>query len=151
MKSFRNLTLHYSLYQLSYFTVNAATVAFVATYLMQYGFSASSAGMILAITNILSCLLQPAAGSFADHRKDFVLPQMLSVLITAASICFSIIGFLHPALILTGVLYVIGGLTESVTVPLSNSLVAAPAMRLVIRLTSGSGQASDLFLIRLLL
>lgn len=124
MKSFRNLTLHYSLYQLCYFTVNAATVAFATSYLLHYGFSASSAGLILALTSILSCLLQPAFGSFADHRKDFILPDMLAVLIGISIISFGIIGLFHPVMILFGTLYVIGGLCQSITVPLSNSLVA---------------------------
>jgi PPP family 3-phenylpropionic acid transporter len=122
--SSQKLTVRYSLYQTCYFVVNAGIVAFAASYLLAHSFTASQAGLILALTNIISCLIQPVIGDLADRMKGFVLPHLMAGLILLSTACFLAIQLFQPPLPVFGFLYVLGGLAESISVPLSNSLCA---------------------------
>ena len=137
------LTIRYSLYQMLFFTINAGTAAFAATYLLDKGFQTAQVGTILAATNILSCVIQPILGDVADRFRSFVLPKMIAALLLCSLCCFAFIQLFHPATGLFGFLYMIGGLTISVTVPLSNSLCAYYTKRkLPINFGIGAGVGS---------
>lgn len=118
------LTIRYSLYQIFFFTVSAGTAGFATTYLQAKGFRTAQVGTILAVTNILSCVIQPLLGDFVDRFHSFVLPKMIAALLLCCLGCFAFIQIFHPAAVLFGFLYVAGGLAISLTVPLSNSLCA---------------------------
>lgn len=107
-----------------FFITSAGTAAFAATYLQDKGFRTAQVGIILAVTNILSCVIQPLLGDFADRFHSFVLPKMIAALLLCSLGCFAFIQIFHPVAGLFGLLYVIGGVAVSVTVPLSNSLCA---------------------------
>ena len=62
----RSLTPLYCLHQAAYFFAMAGISAFAVTYLMNRGFGSAQIGIMLATTNILSCILQPLIGSYVD-------------------------------------------------------------------------------------
>ncbi|MBR6323199.1 MAG: MFS transporter, partial [Lachnospiraceae bacterium] len=106
------------------FVVNAGVNAFAATYLLEKGFTTTAIGVILASTSILSCVLQPFLGTFADHRKGFPQPKIMAVLLGLSFLSFFLMQLLSPPLIFFGILYAAGGLMSSATVSLSNAVCA---------------------------
>jgi len=120
--SSNRLTIRYGLYQIIHFAACAGYSAFAATYLLEKGFSASQVGTILAATNIISCILQPMMGDRIDRMKKFILPQLISIFLIGAVVCFAVIQFFHPPLMVFGVLYAIAVLLISLTTALNNSM-----------------------------
>ena len=123
----QNLTVLYCLYQAAYFFAIAGIGAFSVTYLMGKGLAAAPIGLIMASTNVFSCVLQPLIGSFVDRRSPACLPRIILSFLLAAIGCFSAIELLNPPLFITGALFAIGSLSFSITVPLGNSLCACYA------------------------
>ena len=122
--SSKKLTIRYLLYQVAYYATCVGTSAFATTYLLEKGFSTSSIGIVIAATNILSCILQPMLGDVVDRLKKFVLPQMMIGFLASALVCFAVIQFCKPSLGIFGILYGMGLLLISITVSLNNSLCA---------------------------
>ena len=120
----RPLTLLYCLHQAAYFFAIAGIGAFAVTYLMDKGFAAAQTGMMLAATCVLSCLLQPIIGSYVDKRSMSLLAGIILRFLGVALLSLLAIEVLHPPLAVTAVLFVLGSLTFSITVPLSSSLCA---------------------------
>lgn len=127
--SSRELTIRYALYQIFFFAATAGTGAFAATYLQSKGFRAAQIGTVLAATNIISCFLQPLLGDLADRLRGFVFPKIIGVMVFGSEICYLIIQLLHPEVLMTGILYVTGGLLVSAIVSISNALCAYYAKR----------------------
>jgi len=118
------LTTLYCLHQASYFFAIAGIGAFAVTYLMDKGFAASQIGMMLAMTSILSCALQPFIGSYVDRRSMSLLSRIILGFLAIAFVSLLSVELLHPPLAVMAILFVIGSLTFSITVPLSSSLCA---------------------------
>jgi len=143
-----HLTPLYCLHQAAYFFAIAGISAFAVTYLMSKGFASSQIGMMLALTNILSCALQPIIGSYVDRRSMSLLTSIILGFLLIAFVSLASIELLNPALAVTGLLFVIGSLTFSITVPLSNSLCAYYAQngcRIDYGMGSGIGSLSFSF------
>lgn len=117
-----NLTLRYGLYQLHYYLSCAGIFGFAATYLLEKGFQTSEAGVIVALSYLLSCIVQPLLGDFVDRFPGIRLPNLIAVYIMCSFLCFAAIQFFHPSLLVVGILYATGGLALTVTVTLSNAL-----------------------------
>jgi len=120
----RRLTTLYCLHQAAYFFAIAGIGAFAVTYLMDRGFAAAQAGMMLALTSVCSCALQPVIGSYVDRRSMSLLAGIIRRFLFTALLSFLSIELLHPSLAVTAILFVLGSLTFSITVPLSSSLCA---------------------------
>ena len=120
----RNLTPLYCLHQAAYFFAIAGIGAFAMTYLLQLGFEAAQIGLILASTNILSCALQPMIGSYVDKTSTAVLQKFVPLFLVATLVSLSSIELLALPKPVTGLLYVVGYLSFSITIPLCNSLCA---------------------------
>ena len=120
----RHLTTLYCLQQASYFFAIAGIGAFAVTYLMDKGFAAAQIGMMLALTNVCSCAVQPVIGSYVDRRSMSLLAGIILRFLSVALLSFLIIEALRPPLAVIAVLFMIGSLTFSITVPLSSSLCA---------------------------
>ncbi|MBR2943104.1 MAG: MFS transporter [Clostridia bacterium] len=123
----QNLPPLYCLYQAAYFFAIAGVGAFSVTYLMDKGLAAAQIGLIMACTNVLSCVLQPLIGSFVDRRSPAYLPRFILCFLLIAIGVFSAIELAHLPRLATGVLFAIGSLSFSITVPLGNSLCACYA------------------------
>ena len=120
----RPLTLLYCLHQACYFFAIAGIGAFAVTYLMDKGFAAAQIGIMLALTNICSCALQPIIGSYVDRRSMALLSGIILRFLGVALVSFIVIETFAPPLVVTAALFVLGSLTFSITVPLSSSLCA---------------------------
>ena len=120
----RPLTTLYCLHQASYFFAIAGIGAFAVTYLMDRGFAAAQTGMMLAMTSVCSCALQPVIGSYVDRRSMSLLAGIIRRFLITALLSFTAIELLPLPLIVTAILFVLGSLTFSITVPLSSSLCA---------------------------
>ena len=64
----RNLTPLYCLHQAAYFFAMSGVSAFAVTYLMGRGFDTALIGVMLATSNILSCVLQPPSAAMWTGR-----------------------------------------------------------------------------------
>ncbi|MGN1267769.1 MAG: MFS transporter [Dorea sp.] len=120
----KRLTLRYSIYQLIYFSFSAGISAFAATYLLEKGFNTTQIGMILSVSNLLACFLQPLIGDVVDRFKKFVLPQLVAVIFIGVILCLGTIEFLKPPLGIFGFLYGTALFLASITNSLNNSLCA---------------------------
>jgi len=120
----KKITYRYIVHQTLYFMYLAGVSAFATTYLLAKGFDASKVGTILALSGLLSCLVQPLVGDVADRLKKFILPQLITALFVASFICFSIIHFLQPSLIVFGALYCVALFLPGLSNSLNNSLCA---------------------------
>lgn len=120
----RNLTPLYCLHQAAYFFAIAGIGAFAMTYLLHQGFDAAQIGLILASTNILSCALQPMIGSYVDKTSTAVLQKLVPLFLISTLVSLSAIELLALPKLVTGLLYVVGYLSFSITIPLCNTLCA---------------------------
>lgn len=120
----KNLTIRYVLYQICFFTITSGVFGFATTFLLEKGFHASGVGLILGISNLLSCLLQPFIGTLIDRMRSFRTPQMIASCLSAALILLLAILLIHPPLVIVGTLYAAVFLLVSVTTSMNNSLCA---------------------------
>lgn len=123
-RAVRSLTPLYCLHQAAYFFAIAGVGAFAVTYLTGRGFDAAQTGVMLALTNVLSCLLQPLIGSYVDRRSRSLLRGIILFCLIAALGAFASAELLPLPRLFTGILFIFGSLTFSLSVPLSNSLCA---------------------------
>ena len=120
----KKITYRYMIHQTLYFMYLAGASAFATTYLLAKGFDASQVGILLALSGVLSCTVQPLVGDFADRLKKFILPQIIAALFVGAFACFAVIQFLQPPLLIFGSLYCIALFLPGLTNSLNNSLCA---------------------------
>ena len=99
----RPLTRLYCLHQAAYFFAIAGIGAFAVTYLMDKGFAAAQIGIMLALTNICSCALQPIIGSYVDRRSMALLSGIILRFLGVALVSFIIIEAFAPPLAVTAV------------------------------------------------
>lgn len=122
--SSRSLTPLYCLHQAAFFFAMSGVGAFAVTYLIGRGFGAAQTGVMLAATNILSCALQPVIGGYVDRTSITKLQKIIPAFLIAAFVSFASMElFAFPPLV-TGLLYVVGYLAFSITIPLFNPLCA---------------------------
>ncbi len=120
----KKITIRYVIHQTVFFMFMAGISAFSATYLLEKGFNASQVGSILAISNLVSCIVQPLMGDVVDRLKTFVLPQITAVLFVGTFACYAVILMFEPPLMLFGFLYGAGLFLSSLTNTLNNSICA---------------------------
>lgn len=120
----RSLTPLYCLHQAVYFFAMAGVGAFAVTYLTGRGFGAAQTGVMLAATNVLSCVLQPAIGSYIDRTSVSRLQRMIPCFLVISLLSLSAMELLSLPMAVTGALYILGYLTFSIAMPLLNPLCA---------------------------
>ncbi len=121
-KRSNNLTFRYGLYQFTFYLSCAGIFGFATTYLLEKGFQTAEVGMIVAVSYLLSCVVQPFLGGFADRFPRVRLQYLIAVCLLCCMLCFLGIQLFQPSLAVFGVLYAVGGLSITVTVSLSNAL-----------------------------
>lgn len=117
-----NLTFRYGLYQFTFYLSCAGIFGFAATYLLEKGFQTAEVGVIVALSNFLSCIVQPLLGDFADRFPKIRLSNLIVVCLSCCFLCFITIQLCHPPLMVFGVLYAVGGLAITITVSMGNAL-----------------------------
>ena len=120
----RNLTPLYCLHQAAYFFAMSGVSAFAVTYLMSRGFDTALIGVMLAMSNVLSCVLQPAVGSYVDRTSYARLQVIVPGCLIASFVMLGAIELFTLPKLLVGMFYILGSLAFSITLPLCNSLCA---------------------------
>ncbi len=119
-----NLTIRYVFYQICFFMITSGVFGFATTFLLEKGFHASGVGLILGIANLLSCLIQPFAGTLIDRMKSFRVPQMIAGCLLTSLCLLLVILLAHPPLLVMGTLYAVVFLLISITTSMNASLCA---------------------------
>ena len=139
----RSLTPLYCLHQAVYFFAMSGVGAFSVTYLTGRGFDAAQTGVMLASSNILSCVLQPAIGSYVDKTSVARLQTIIPACLIASFAMLGSSEWLALPQLLAGILYILGYLSFSITIPLCNSLCAYYTRRgLKVNYGAGAGVGS---------
>lgn len=120
--SSRSLTPQYALHQSFFWMAYCGLFSFAAAYLLDRGFDSSQVGTILALTSLLSCLLQPLAASVADRSSALTLPQMIAGLTALSAAALIALHFAALPHLLFGAFFLLSGLLLDATQPLLNSL-----------------------------
>lgn len=118
----RSFTAQYAVHQSFYWMAYCGLFSFAAAYLLGRGFDTAQIGVILALANLLSCLLQPLAASFADRSERVSLPQIIGIftLLCAAAVLTLHLTALPP--LLFAALYLVAGLLLDAMQPMLNAL-----------------------------
>ena len=121
----KNITLRYSITHFTHWAAGTAAVSFATLYLMKRGVSSGMAGILLALSGLLSCISQPFLASVADKAKKMIIAKMLVLMTVICCACFVL--QLIPALpvMAAGIFYMIGIWSSDAMVPLLNALSVA--------------------------
>ncbi len=121
MKS-RIYTVKYALVQALYWAVLCAIMGFAVVYMAASGYSNSEIGVIMAISNLIVVVFQPALATLADRNQKLTLRKIISVF----SICMlaAAVGmlFLEKASIVMTVCLIASMVAISVIQPFLNSI-----------------------------
>lgn len=121
----KTLTFKYTLQQIIYWAAAAGVISFASAFLLEKGFSASEVGLLLALGNIFSFLVQPLLADRADRAG----PQLINVFVIGLTVicasCLLIIQLLPIPKFLFGALYVTAVFSFDAMVPLLNALCVA--------------------------
>lgn len=80
-------TLHYTLINVTYFAAYSSAHAYAAVFLLDRGFSNTVIGIVLALANILSVLLQPFTAGLIDKYESFTNRKVSLVCAIACGLC----------------------------------------------------------------
>lgn len=121
----KKLNLKYTLQQIVYWAAAAGLISFASAFLLEKGFAASEVGLLLALGNIISFLIQPLLADRADRAG----PQLINIFIIALTLvcvlCLLFIQLLPLPKWLFGTLYVTAVFSFDAMVPLLNALCVA--------------------------
>ena len=73
----RFLNARFGFLQVAVWAGNCAIAGFATVYLLQHGFSYTLTGVLIACANLITVVLQPLMGSFADRTTRFTLKQIV--------------------------------------------------------------------------
>ena len=89
MTTIRTLTIKYALLQSLYWMVFCSIYGFSSLFLLSRNFENQDIGLILAFSNILSVILQPALGTVVDRFEKLTLKWSL-IILSVLSICLMV-------------------------------------------------------------
>ena len=82
----RSVTCRYALFQGSYWASSVLVYGYTRVFLMNYGYSATTAGIVMAIGSLAAAFLQPLLGTVM-HRKSISLRTVLFSITALAILC----------------------------------------------------------------
>lgn len=121
MKKYRTTEIYSEVFWM-HWCVYSVVSSFASVYLQESGYTNTEIGILLAVANGVSVLIQPIAANAADRSKKFTVFDILMLMAIVIGVLELLIVFLHgksPALFVTYVLIV--GVHASMQ-PLLNSL-----------------------------
>lgn len=120
-----NLTLRYSFTQFTYWAASTGAASFATIYLLDKGMSSSIVGILLALTGISSCFIQPVLAAAADRSERFILKKLMLWVSLLCMICYSVQLIEGIPLIAAGMIYTAGLCASDAMVPILNALSVA--------------------------
>lgn len=118
----KQLTLQFTLHQMSYWASAAGIMSFATAFLLAKGFAATQVGTLLAFGSLLSCVLQPLLANHADQIGGNILKHLVVGLTALCILCFAVIQLTAPPKFLFGLLYLMAIFTFDSMMPLLNSI-----------------------------
>lgn len=118
----KSLTVKYTLIQCAFWVSHCTIFSFAAVYLQSKNFSNTQIGLVLSIAAVLSIIIQPLVGAFADRAitislKSIILCLMLVILVSACGLLI-----LHESFLLIAIIYIIIISVQFTLASLMNSL-----------------------------
>lgn len=118
----KNITFRYSLTQFTYWAASTGASSFATTCLLKNGLSTGLTGALLALSGILSRILQPVLAKIADKSNAFRLPHLLAGLSMACAGCFAVQLIPNLSSMGLGICYMAGIFLSNMMLPLINAL-----------------------------
>lgn len=103
----KKLNILYCFIQSFYFIVLCACLGFASIYLLQMGFSNTLIGTVLALSSIVSVILQPIVASFIDKNKYLTIHNIINFFLIIVLILSFILIALNLNILMIAILYVI--------------------------------------------
>ena len=119
----RHLTTKYSLIMAFYWSIAAVLGNYASVYLLGQGFKNTQIGLIIATTALLSAIVQPLIGTYADKPHSPSV-KIILIVIVAFFLVFAILIplFSERSLLILTVVYAIALVLMQIMPPLINSL-----------------------------
>lgn len=118
----KNLTLRYTFLQCGYWMLYCAIYSYAAVYLYAKGLTDQEVGVVLALSNILAVICQPAIASFADKTKRLSLGGIVSILAAVGILFVAVLVFSPALLVVTAVLFILVCTVMITIQPLMNAM-----------------------------
>lgn len=122
MNNEKALNIRYQISHSLYWFSNCTLYGFATVYLLHRNFDNTQVGVVLALANILSVILQPAVGTFADQTTKFSLKTMTGFFAFLASSLGIILFFLPNMLWIVAGMYSIMITLVLLVIPLMSSM-----------------------------
>lgn len=100
-----NRTIGYIAMQGTYWCAYALAYSFASVFLLSEGYSSTKTGIILAVGNLLTLVLQPVLASYLDKTKKITVRQTLLLLTVLTTVFLICIIFIPDAVIPLGVTF----------------------------------------------
>lgn len=115
-------TIKYSAVHSFYWSIFCSSLGFASVFLLSKHFRNSQIGIVFAVANILSVLLQPAVAAFADTARKISMKDLILILVGTAGALAAARCFLSEYFIVLSLVFILE-LTILLTLqPLVNSL-----------------------------
>lgn len=122
LKHNKSLDTRYSMIHGLYWMTYCAVIGYASVFLLNKGFNNSLIGVILAVSNIIATIAQPAFATYIEGKSKISLKNLISLLVIAIIIgSISVNFFTSPSAILIAIIIMVFTLTMSLQ-PLINSL-----------------------------
>lgn len=118
----KNRTVGYSAIQGFFWMGYAAIIGFSSVYLLQAGLDNSQVGLLIAVTGLLSALLQPVVAGYADRRGSMPLKWIICCIAGTSLVCAAVLGAAGSRKVLAGFCYGCCMVLLQLNTPLVNSL-----------------------------
>jgi len=120
----KQLNIKYSLIQGLYWTIYCTILGYSTVYLLSHGLDNSTIGVILALANILTTVIQPGLASYID-KMNLSLRRVVITIFGSIVVLAILMMLLSQVSILLRILFVFITTLLMCTVPLLNSLTFA--------------------------
>lgn len=120
MQPKKDMTMSYAVVQGLYWMIFCVVVAYASVYLFAKGMSATSLGILVAVSNITGALLQPLVADFSDRTTTVTLSHLV-ILICLPAVAVSV-ALAFSGGIATSLLYITMISLTYVLMPLINSI-----------------------------
>lgn len=108
----RSVTARYALFQGAYWASGVLVYGYTRVFLMNYGCSAATAGLVLALGSLAAAFLQPLLGTFM-HKQGLSLRTVLFSVTALGVLCAALMLFPLPAPVITVFFTLLGVVTNS--------------------------------------
>ena len=115
-------TFRYGLIQAGYWMDYLVIASFAAVFLGGRGFTTGQIGTLMAVSALLSCVLQQVSGTIADKYERIPLKYLVSLFIGVCVLSFAAMMILPHGIMVTAVFYITAYSLQAALAPLISSL-----------------------------